>query len=90
MIRLENLDLADNRITIISALSSLKRLEVLDLRDNYVTDTALLSTMTHLKNLYVRGNDNLSSLKELVPTQGSGDESRYYTPQTRGRSGMIT
>ena len=64
--------LADNQITTIAALSSLKRLEVLDLRDNDVTDTALLSTMTHLKNLYVRGNKNLSSLKELVRLKEAG------------------
>ena len=72
MIRLENLDLADNQITDISALSGLTRLEVLDLRNNDVTDTALLSEMTHLKNLYVRGNDSLSSLKELVRLTDAG------------------
>ena len=72
LIRLENLDLANNGVTTISALSNLKRLEVLDLRDNDVTDTALLSTMTHLKNLYVRGNENLSSLKELVRLTEAG------------------
>ena len=72
LIRLENLDLADNQITSISTLSSLTRLEVLDLRDNDVTDTVLLSTMTHLKNLYVRGNANLSSLKQLVKLKEAG------------------
>ena len=72
MIRLENLDLADNQITDISALSGLRRLEVLDLRTNDVTDTALLSEMTHLKNLYVRGNDNLSNLKQLVKLTDAG------------------
>ena len=72
LIRLENLDLADNRIIDISALSDLTKLEVLDLRDNEVTDTTLLSTMTHLKNLYVLGNDGLSSLKELVRLTEAG------------------
>ena len=72
LIRLENLDLANNGVTTISALSNLKRLEVLDLRYNDVTDTALLSTMTHLKNLYVRGNEKLSSLKQLVRLTEAG------------------
>ncbi len=69
---LEVLDLADNGITNISALSNLANLERLDLQNNDVTDTALLSDMTHLRYLYVRGNENLASLKELVKLKEAG------------------
>ena len=69
---LESLDLADNLIENVSSLPSLSSLETLDLRDNDVMDVTPLSTMTHLTQLYLRGNDNVSNIKELVKLKEAG------------------
>ena len=66
------MDLDDNQIQIVSALSGLSSLETLDLRDNDVMDVTPLSTMTHLTHLYLRGNANLTHLKHLVKLKEAG------------------
>ena len=69
---LTNLDLDGNQIQNISSLPSLSSLETLDLTYNNVGDVTPLSTMTHLKYLYLRGNENLTNLKQLVKLKEAG------------------
>ena len=47
-------------------LSGLSNLETLDLRNNDVMDVTPLSTMMHLTKLYLRGNENLTNVKQLL------------------------
>ena len=55
--KLTSLDLDDNEIADVSALSGLSSLQALDLRDNKVGDVAPLMDLTNLKQIYLRGNE---------------------------------
>ena len=66
------LDLDGNQIQNVSALSGLSNLETLDLTYNSVTDVTPLSTMTSLKKLYLRYNDTLVNIKQLVKLKNAG------------------
>ena len=54
-----------------SVLSGLSNLETLDLRDNNVMDVSPLVGLTNLTQLYLRGNENLTNVKQLVKLQGT-------------------
>ena len=69
---LTNLDLDGNQIQNVSSLPSLSNLQTLDLTYNDVMDITPLSTMTHLRYLYLRGNENLTNLKQLVRLKEAG------------------
>ena len=65
--RLTHLDVADNKITNVSALSGLENLTTLDLRNNQITDVEPLKDLTSLRQIYIRGNEitNLAWLGAL-------------------------
>ena len=69
---LTSLDLDGNQIENVSPLPSLSGLQTLDLTYNDVGDVTPLSTMTHLRNLYLRGNENLINIKQLVKLKNVG------------------
>ena len=69
---LTSLDLDGNQIENVSPLPSLSGLQTLDLTYNDVGDVTPLSTMTHLRNLYLRGNENLINIKQLVRLKNAG------------------
>jgi len=65
---LMSLDLGDNQISDISALSGLTNLECLDLGENQISDISALSGLTNLKSLDLWGNQisDISALSGLT------------------------
>ncbi len=67
----KHLDLSDNSISRLTALSQLKTLETLDLSNNRISDVSALCSLTGLKQLWLSGNDisaaSLQALKAALP-----------------------
>lgn len=69
---LEDLNLYDNRISDLTAISKLSKLSWLNLGRNQIKDLSPLKSLPHLKKLYIYENPNLTlyeveELKKALP-----------------------
>ena len=59
------IDLSDNNITDVSALTNLKRLYSINLNNNKVTDVSALKDLENLGSISLSGNENVSGYEQL-------------------------